>query len=193
MTKKTKTFPSTQEIENEIQRVRYRDEYIKVFKSTLASLIILSAIIALVFTLVLPTFRTQGSAMSPTFSDGQLVSAMRTAEVVKGDVVCFYYNNKVLIKRVIAVGGDKVDIDQDGNVTVNDVPIDEPYIQKKAKSDCTISFPYQVPIGKFFVLGDDRSISIDSRHTEVGCVAQEQIIGKVVLKLWPLKDISIFK
>ena len=193
MAKRTKTIPSTQEIENEIRRVKYRDEYISIFKNTLASLVILSAIVALVFTLVLPTFRTQGSAMSPTLSDGQLVSAMRTAKVNKGDIVCFYYNNKVLIKRVIAVGGDKVDIDKDGNVTVNDVPVDEPYIQEKAISDCTVSFPYQVPIGKFFVLGDDRDISIDSRHTEVGCVAQEQIIGKVVLRLWPLKDISIFK
>lgn len=124
--------------------------------------------------------------MSPTLQDGEVIFSVKTSDFEPGDVISFYYNNKILVKRVIARPGEWVDIDKDGNVFVNNVPLNEPYLAGKAFGDCNIELPYQVPDGKFFVMGDHRSTSVDSRSTAVGCVAQEQIVGKILFRVWPL-------
>ena len=124
--------------------------------------------------------------MSPTLQDGEVIFSVKTSDFEPGDVISFYYNNKILVKRVIARPGEWVDIDKDGNVFVNNVPLNEPYLADKAFGDCNIELPYQVPDGKFFVMGDHRSTSVDSRSTAVSCVAQEQIVGKILFRVWPL-------
>ena len=124
--------------------------------------------------------------MSPTLQDGEVILSVKTSDFEPGDVISFYYNNKILVKRVIARPGEWVDIDKDGNVFVNNVPLNEPYLADKAFGDCNIELPYQVPDGKFFVMGDHRSTSVDSRSTAVGCVAREQIVGKILFRVWPL-------
>ena len=137
-------------------------------------------------TLWLPVLQIYGASMMPTLSDGQIVFSVKTAEMNEGDVIAFYYNNKILVKRVIAGPGDWVDIDEDGTVWVNKEKLEEPYLTEKAYGDCNIELPYQVPDGRVFVMGDHRSTSVDSRNTAVGCVAPEQIVGKIVFRVWPL-------
>lgn len=188
-----KNIPTEQEIKTEIKRLEYREKYFRTLKSTFLTIISVIAAFFLISTLVLPVFRTYGDAMQPTLKEGQLVVTLRTTKVKSGDLICFYYNNKVLIKRVIAVGGDTVNIDWHGNVSVNDVKLNEPYITEKAFGECNVSLPFKVPLSKVFVMGDNRSASVDSRHTEVGCISQEQIIGKLILRIWPLGDISVVK
>jgi signal peptidase I len=123
--------------------------------------------------------------MTPTLQDGEIVFSLKTAEMKQGDIIAFYYNNKILVKRVIAGPADWVNIDQDGTVWVNDVLLEEPYLIEKSYGDADIEFPYQVPDGKVFIMGDHRSTSVDSRHNAVGCVAEEQIVGIIVFRVWP--------
>jgi len=171
--------------------VEYKERYRNTFRSTVYALITVAAIAVLVATLLLPVLRIYGDSMTPTLEDGQLIVSVKTADFETGDVVAFYYNNKILVKRVIANSGDWVDIDEDGSVTVNKVSLDEPYVVDKALGNCNIELPYQVPDGQIFVMGDHRSVSIDSRHSSVGCVADEQVVGKLVLRIWPLNRISV--
>lgn len=140
----------------------------------------------LVATLWMPMLQITGASMTPTLEDGQFVMAVKTNAFQPGDITAFYYNNKILIKRVIASAGDWVDISEDGTVYVNGVLLEEPYIQEKALGECNIELPYQVPDGKVFVMGDDRPVSLDSRTTAVGPVSKEQVLGKVVFRVWPL-------
>lgn len=187
---KTLTVPSSDELRQELNRVRYQKRYRTVMKSTLYSLITVAAIAILVATLWLPVLQIYGTSMTPTMVNGDIVFSLKTDQFQQGDVVAFYYNNKILVKRVIAKQQDWVDIKADGTVTVNSVELDEPYIVEKALGDTNIELPYQVPDGKIFVMGDHRSTSIDSRHTSVGCVAQEQIVGKILFRIWPMNRIS---
>jgi signal peptidase I len=187
---KIEDLPETNQIEEELERTRYRDRYRKVFKSTVYTLITVAAVAVLIATLWLPVLRVYGSSMTPTLNKGELVVSLKSNNVKTGDIIAFYYNNKILIKRVIATSGDWVNIEDDGTVYVNDKKLEEPYIKEKALGDCDIQFPYQVPDTKLFVMGDHRSTSIDSRNTAVGCVAEEQIVGCLVMKIWPLKSLS---
>lgn len=186
------SVPSPTAIETELRRIGYKQSYSSTFKSTLFTIITIIAILVLISALILPVFRINGNSMSPAFNNGELVATLRRSDVNTGDVIAFYYNNKVLIKRVVAQGGDKVSLDWYGNLTVNGEKVDEPYVASKAFGECNIEFPYTVPTGKVFVMGDLRSVSIDSRNTEVGCVSQEQIIGKVIVRLWPFSKITVF-
>ena len=187
---RNKMFTS-KEIEQELNRVHYKEQYNKTFRSTVCVLITVAAIAILVATLWLPVLRIYGSSMTPTLVDGQLIVSVKEAELETGDIVAFYYNNKVLVKRVIAQERDWVDIDEEGNVTVNGKILEEPYLEEKALGECNIALPYQVPDGRIFVMGDHRSVSIDSRHSSLGCIADEQIVGRLVLRIWPLKDITL--
>lgn len=180
-------LPSTGELKAELSRERYRRSYAATLRSTVFALITVAAAAILVAVLLLPVLRIYGSSMNPTLAEGDIVISLKGSQFQTGDVVAFYYNNKILIKRVIAHTGEWVDIDEDGNVYVNNKKIDEPYLKDKAFGDCNIELPYQVPESKLFVMGDNRSVSVDSRNTAVGCVAEEQIVGKVVFCVWPLR------
>lgn len=184
--------PSIEQIEAELDRVKYKQRYRVVLKSTIYTLITVAAVAVLVATLWLPVLQIYGSSMTPTLQDGEIVFSVKTADLEQGDIIAFYYNNKILVKRVIAGPGDWVHIDENGNVSVNDILLEEPYLQEKSYGDADIEFPYQVPDGKIFVMGDHRSTSVDSRHTAVGCVAEEQIVGKIVFRVWPLDQIGGF-
>lgn len=183
--------PSTEQLETELQRERYRRRYRIVLRSTVYTLITVAAVAVLVATLWLPVLKIYGSSMTPTLTDGDIVFSVKTSDFGAGDIVAFYYNNKILIKRVICSAGSWIDIDEDGTVSVDGVEIDEPYLEEKALGDCNIELPYQVPEGKVFVMGDHRSTSVDSRNTAVGCVAQEQIVGKILFRIWPLERLGI--
>lgn len=188
--KEKKPMPTTQELQTELNRVRYKVRYRSVFRSTVYTLITVAAIAILVATLWLPVLRIYGSSMTPTLQDGDIIFTVKTSSFEPGDIISFYYNNKILVKRVIARSGEWVDIDEDGTVYVNNEPLNEPYLTEKAFGDCNIELPYQVPDGKVFVMGDHRSTSVDSRNTSVGCVSQEQMVGKIVFRVWPLERLG---
>lgn len=192
MKKKITERPSIAQLEKEIQRVSYRSRYKRVLKSTIYSLVTVAAIAVLVATLWLPVLQIYGGSMTPTLQDGQIVFSVKTSDWEQGDILAFYYNNKILIKRVIAGPGDWVNITEDGTVYVNDVMLEEPYVAELSLGGSDITYPYQVPDGKIFVMGDHRATSVDSRHTAVGCVAQEQIVGKIIFRIWPLGEIGSF-
>lgn len=186
-------YPSLEEMEQEIARLKYKKSYGGALRSTVYSLAVVAAIAILVATLWMPVLQITGASMEPTLKDGQFVVALKNDEFEAGDITAFYYNNKILIKRVIANQGDWVNIDMDGNVFINDILLEEPYIKEKSLGECNIELPYQVPDGKVFVMGDDRAISLDSRTTAVGCISKEQILGQVVLRCWPLNTAGVLK
>ncbi|MBO5914301.1 MAG: signal peptidase I [Clostridia bacterium] len=181
------TLPTPEQIEEEIARTKYRKRYRRVLRSTIYTLVTVAAIAVLVATIFLPVLQVYGGSMTPTLSDGDIVLTLKTSEFETGDVIAFYYNNKILIKRVIASAGDWIDITPEGDVYVNGELLDEPYLDEKAFGDCDIELPYQVPESRVFVMGDHRSISVDSRNTAVGCVSEEQIVGKLVFRVWPME------
>ena len=188
--KKIPEMPSTQQLEAELNRVKYRSRYRSVFRSTVYTLITVAAVSILVATLWLPVLQIYGSSMTPTLQDGEIIFSVKTSEFEPGEIVAFYYNNKILVKRVICGPGDWIDIDEDGTVYVNEVRLEEPYLTEKTLGDCNIDLPFQVPDGKVFVMGAHRSTSVDSRNTAVGCVAQEQIVGKIIFRIWPLNRLG---
>ena len=183
-------MPSAEQLEAELKREKYKRRYHSVLRSTIYTLITVAASAVLVATLWLPVLQIYGSSMTPTLQDGEIIFSVKTADLEPGDIVAFYYNNKILVKRVICGPGDWVNIDEDGTVYVNEVRLKEPYLAEKALGDCNIELPYQVPDGKIFVMGDHRSTSVDSRNTAVGCVAQEQIVGKIIFRIWPLNRLG---
>ena len=179
-------LPTVQQLEAERKRLRYKNRYNRTLRSTVAILVVVAALAVLVATLWMPVLRIYGTSMSPTLVDGQVVVTVKTRHFRSGDVAAFYHGNKLLIKRYIAGPGQWVDIDQLGNVTIDGKALDEPYLTEKALGECDIELPYQVPEGRLFVMGDHRSVSVDSRSKSVGCVAEEQIVGKLVFRIWPL-------
>lgn len=185
--------PTTEQLEGELKRVRYKSRYRSVLRSTIYSLITVAAIAVLIATLWLPVLQVYGNSMTPTLQNGEIIITVKVSEFEPGDIISFYYNNKILIKRVIARSGEWVNMDADGNVYVNETLLDEPYLDEKAFGDCNIELPYQVPEGRVFVMGDQRSTSVDSRNSAVGCVAQEQIVGKILFRVWPLEKFGWVK
>ena len=191
MRKKTVSqLPTTEQLDLELQRVKYKRRYRSVLRSTIYILITVAAIAVLVATLWLPVLQIYGNSMTPTLEDGEILFTVKTSDFGQGDILAFYYNNKILVKRVICGPADWVNMDEDGTVYVNGTELDEPYLVDKALGDCNIQLPYQVPDGKVFVMGDHRSTSVDSRNTAVGCVAQEQIVGKIIFRIWPLNRLG---
>lgn len=188
--KTTLIVPTTAQLETEIKRVQYQRKYRTVMKSTVYMLITVAAVAILVATLWLPVLQIYGNSMTPTMHNGDIVFSLKSSDFKPGDVVAFYYNNKILVKRVIAGPADWVDITEDGSVYVNGEMLEEPYLADKALGDTNIELPYQVPDAKIFVMGDHRSTSVDSRNTAVGCVAQEQVVGKIIFRIWPMEAIG---
>ncbi len=184
-------IPSLEEIKTEQERIQYTKRYRSALRSTISVLVVVAAFSVLLSMLWLPFIRIYGVSMSPTLTDGDIGVCVRTSHFQRGDVVVFYYNNKILVKRVIAMPGEWVDIDEQGTVYINDEAIDEPYLEEKDIGTGNIQYPYQVPESTIFVLGDHRSTSVDSRHSTVGCVAQEQIVGKMIIRVWPFTRLTL--
>ena len=185
--------PSLDVIEAALKKEEYKNNYNRVLRSTVFSLIVVAAAAVLVAVLVLPVLQISGESMTETLQDGDIVVAVNSSKFETGDVIAFYYNNNILVKRVIAYAGDWVDIDGDGNVYVNGEKLDEPYISDKALGECNIDLPYQVPDGRCFVMGDHRATSIDSRNTAVGCVSSDMVVGKILFRVWPMAEFGTVK
>lgn len=183
--------PTVAQLEEELKREMYRRRYNRILRSTIYMLITVAAAAVLVATLFMPVLRIYGTSMTPTMAEGDIVVSVKGGNIERGDIIAFWFNNKILVKRVIAQSGEWVDIDEDGNVSVNSESLDEPYLTEKALGECDIELPYQVPEGRLFVMGDHRSTSSDSRSSAVGCVAEEQIVGKLVFRVWPLSRFGI--
>lgn len=184
-TKET-SLPTAEQLDMERRRLRYKRRYNRTLRSTVAILIVVAALAVLAATLWMPVLRVYGSSMAPTLHNGEILVSVKTKDFSSSDIIAFYHGNKLLIKRYIAGPSDYVNVDEDGNVSVNGTRLDEPYLAEKAYGEADIEFPYQVPDQRYFVMGDNRSVSIDSRSSIVGCIAGDQIVGKVVFRVWPL-------
>lgn len=182
---------TVEQLEQELKREIYKKRYRRVLRSTVYTLITVAAAAVLAATLLLPVLRIYGTSMTPTLENGDIVAAVKGSKFERGNIIAFWLNNKILVKRVIAQPGEWVDIDEDGNVSVNGEPLEEPYLAEKALGECDIDLPYQVPEGRIFVMGDHRSTSLDSRNSTVGCVAEEQIVGKLMFQIWPIEGFGL--
>jgi len=179
-------IPNAEQIRAELNRVNYESRFKQILKSTVYTLIVVAAISVLVATIWMPVLQIYGTSMMPTLDEGDIVVTVKSSDFESGDLVSFYLGNKLLVKRYIAGPGQWVDIDENGNVFVDGVLLEEPYITEKSLGDCNIELPYQVPENRIFCMGDHRATSVDSRNTVVGCVADEQIVGKIVFRVWPI-------
>lgn len=187
---KEKQLPSSEELEQELKREQYKKRYRRTLKSTVFALVTAAAAAVLVAALWLPVLEIFGSSMTPTLAEGQYVVAVKDNTPQTGDIIAFYYGNKVLVKRCIAGPGTWVDILEDGTVMLNGEALDEPYLTKKSPGICDLELPYQVPEGTYFLMGDQRETSVDSRHSSVGCISTDQMVGKIVYRIWPFEDIG---
>ena len=184
----TGDIPATEQLEAELAREKYKHRYHSVLRSTIYTLVIVAAVAVLTATLWLPVLQIYGASMVPTLNEGDIVVSVKGSDFEPGDLVCFYLGNKLLVKRYIAGPGQWVEIDEAGNVSVDGKLLEEPYLVEKALGDTDIEYPYQVPESRIFVLGDHRATSVDSRNTAVSCVADEQVVGKIIFRVWPLSD-----
>ncbi len=182
--------PSIEQLEGELHREREKNRYRKVLRSTMGALVVVAAFAVLTAVLWMPILRIYGTSMTPTLSEGEVVAAMKGTKFTHGDIVGVYYGSKLLVKRCIATAGEWVDIDEAGNVYVNNELLEEPYLQEKALGECDIKLPYQVPDHAIFVMGDHRATSVDSRNKSVGCIDEENVVGKIVFRVWPLHKLS---
>ena len=186
-------YPSVEQLEAELRRVKYRSRYRAVLRSTLYMLIVVAAVAVLVATIWMPVLQIYGGSMTPTLNEGDIVVSIKGSDFEPGDLVAFYLGNKILVKRCIAGPGQWVDIDEDGNVSVDGKLLEEPYLTEKSLGGSNIELPYQVPDNRYFCMGDHRSTSVDSRHKEIGCVSEEQIVGKIVFRVFPFSGFGRLK
>ena len=181
---------SIEDIENELKRETYKTKYNKILRSTIYTLIIVVAVATIIVSLVMPVVEISSSSMTPILNEGDIVMSIKTKNLKQGDIIAFYHGNKILIKRVIASSSDWVYIDEEGTVSVNGTVLEEKYVQNKMLGDISVELPLQVQDGKWFVLSDKRDTIIDSRNNDVGCKSNDDIIGKIIFRVWPLKKIG---
>lgn len=191
--KKPLEMPELSQLKAELKRERYQRRYGSVLRSTIYSLVVVAACAILVAVLWMPVLRIYGNSMTPTVSTGEIVVSWKGSSFAQGDLIAMYYANKLLVKRVIAGPGEWVDIDEDGNVFVNEKPLDEPYLVEKALGDCDIELPFQVPEDRYFVMGDHRSTSADSRLTSIGPIPAEDVVGRIIFRVWPVERFGPLK
>lgn len=181
-------FPQLSALQKELKHEIYKRRFRKLLRSTVNALIVVAAVAALVATLVFPVLQIAGTSMEPSLMAGDYVLLVKTDQLENGDLCAFYYSNKILIKRIIAAPGDYLWIEEDGTVFLNGEKLEEPYVSEKALGECDVEFPYQVPENAYFMMGDHRETSIDSRSSMIGCIAEDQIVGKILCRIWPLMD-----
>ena len=185
-------IPTTEEVKAERERLEYRSRYGRVLRSTIYALLVVAAAAVLLATLLLPVLQVSGDSMNPTLEDKDILVLVKGENMETGDLCALYWQNKLLIQRIIGAPGDVITLDENGVVTVNGETLDEPYVDELALGECDIRFPYQVPENRYFVLGDHRAVSIDSRSSVIGCVEKSQILGRVFLRVWPLDRLAVF-
>lgn len=186
--RRSQPVPEIAQLKAELKRENYKHRYSSVLRSTIFTLVVVAAFAVLVATLWMPVLQIYGSSMSPTVEEGQIVLSLKSSKLERGDLVAFYVGNKLLVKRVIGLPADYVTISEDGSVFINGEALEEPYVSDKALGECDLEFPYQVPEERYFLMGDHRQTSVDSRSSVVGCIAKEQIVGKILFRVWPLAD-----
>ena len=182
------SMPSIEQVQAELIRINHRSKFKRTMISTISVLIVVAAVAVLISTLILPVVQVSGNSMEPTLTDGDILVTVRSDKIGYGDICCVSWQNKLLLKRIIGMPGDIINIDSNGNVYVNNVLTDEPYINEKSPGVSDIDFPFLVPDNKFFILGDRRESSVDSRNSAIGCIGKDQIVGHVLFKVWPLSD-----
>lgn len=180
-------IPSEEQVASELNRIRYRRRFIRTLLNTAAVLIVVAAAAVLVSLIWMPVIQISGDSMNPSLHDGDILVTLNTDRVSRGDICCVSWQNKMLVKRVIGLPGDTVEISEDGSVSVNGTPLDEPYVSEKSLGQCDTVFPYEVPEDTVFILGDNRLLSVDSRNSDIGSVGKDQIIGKVLFRIWPFR------
>lgn len=192
-TGRTTKRPTSVQWKKQLVREQYRMRYFQTLRSTLRILVCVAAVAVLLATLVFPVLQVVGTSMEPTLENGEVLVAVKNGKFRRGDIVAFYYNNKILLKRVIATDGEYVEIAEDGTVSVNNQVLDEPYLTDKSLGECDIEMPYQVPDGRIFVMGDHRATSVDSRSKSIGAIADEYIVGRVIFRIWPLSHMGVIR
>lgn len=181
-------IPSAEQVEAELNRIRYRHSFLRTMLNTAAIVAVVAAVSVLLSVIFFPVIQVSGDSMTPTLQDGDILVTYHTDSISQGDLCCVSWQNKTLLKRVIGLPGDIISIEPDGSIYVNQTLLDEPYVIEKSMGDCDISFPFEVPDNKIFILGDNRTLSVDSRNTDIGCIGKEQIIGRVLFRIWPIRN-----
>ena len=164
---------------------------LKVFLILLLTVLVL-AIGASVYMVMQYGYVVYGTSMAPSLVEGDLVLAIPKSLPVTGDLVSFNNGDRVLIKRAIGCPGDEISVSEDGRVTLNGIELNESYALFTEGDAGDVSYPLTVPEHFYFVMGDNRANSVDSRYSVLGMVSEQDINGRIFLRLWPMRRLQVF-